>query len=376
MTSEKTVSDSSDCSGHRDAFVCEGWRRALPFTQWCDGQGVVLPFLERTRMAMAGQAKEFVPEVGEVCEYALESVGKLLRSGIVWLSYLGCGGNPGDLKEEVVRAAVVVEMMHLSSLVHDDVIDGADLRRSKPTVSRKWGNRTAVLVGDCLLSQVACLSLSFRDEALTEIILNCAKAVCIGECLQSIKRSMLSESRDDAEMEEYLRILQLKTGKLFALAGELGARLAILPQNRQGVDSCDSMREFGLAFGTAYQLYDDCVDIFGSTIKTGKTGGIDLCEGKKTLPVLLLERQLREAGNTAEDALVLRELLQNWQPEKVDQLRGLLHKYSILEDCRGSLMGYLDKARSCLSALPGQEGRQGLENLLVFLEKQFDIVTN
>jgi octaprenyl-diphosphate synthase len=157
-------------------------------------------------------------------------------------------------------------------------MDGAEIRRGQPTANAKWGNAISVLLGDCLFAHALKLSTSFPDGEISRRIASAAADVCSGEIIQTQRKFDLKLSIPD-----YYRIIEMKTAALFAAATELAAFL-----NESSPEVISGMKTFGLRLGTAYQIYDDCLDIAGSEETVGKTLGTDLRKGKLTLPILYL----------------------------------------------------------------------------------------
>jgi octaprenyl-diphosphate synthase len=157
-------------------------------------------------------------------------------------------------------------------------MDGAEKRRSQPTANAKWGNAISVLLGDCLFAHALKLSTSFPNGDISRRIASAASDVCSGEIIQTQRRFDLKLSVSD-----YFHIIEMKTAALFAAASELGAFI-----NEAPPEVISAMKTFGLRFGTAYQIYDDCLDLAGSEEKAGKTLGTDIRKGKLTLPILHL----------------------------------------------------------------------------------------
>ena len=230
--------------------------------------------LDEVDRRISAQTRAFDPAVEGYVAYAIGGGGKRLRPLVALLS----GGATGSLGGRHLDLAVIVELIHLATLVHDDIMDDAERRRSQPTVNARWGNSLSVLLGDILFAHALNLSTDFDDLHISRTIARTATEVCSGEMIQTQRRFDLQLSR-----EEYFRIIRMKTGSLFACAAELGAYLSGASANviRQ-------MRDFGEKIGTAYQIYDDCLDIAGTELDTGKTLGTDLRKGKLTLPVLIL----------------------------------------------------------------------------------------
>src|SRR5438552_5316884 len=267
---------------------------AQPVYSWKQIIGPVEPFLEAASQRLAQQVQSFDPEIAPYANQALNGQGKHLRPALVALT-ANAVGKPNDAH---VTVAVIIEMVHLATLVHDDVMDEAEIRRGRLTVGANWGNEIAVLFGDCLFAQALKLAASFPTPEICRAVAMASNTVCSGEILQTRQRRNFQFTQ-----AEYFRVLEMKTAELFALSCDLGACLSgIAPGVRL------ALRQFGLAFGTAYQVYDDCVDLFGSEAAAGKSLGTDLAKGKLTLPVLLLWER---AG--AADRANLQELVQVWQ---------------------------------------------------------------
>ncbi len=220
------------------------------------------------------QARAFDPAVEGYVAYAVESSGKRLRPALALIA----GGATGNIGPDHFDLAVVVELIHAATLVHDDILDSADTRRGNPTPNAKWGNALSVLLGDCLFSHALKLASGFRSSEMMRRMAEAANEVCSGEIIQTQRRFDLKLSVPD-----YYRIIEMKTGALFAVATELGAFL-----NEATPSVIAAMRTFGLKFGTAFQIYDDVLDLAGDEARAGKTLGSDLRKGKLTLPILYL----------------------------------------------------------------------------------------
>ncbi len=220
------------------------------------------------------QATAFDPAVEGYVAYAIGSRGKRLRPLVALLA----GGATGGIAAPHLDLAVVVELIHVATLVHDDIIDEAERRRAQPTVNARWGNALSVLLGDCLFAQALNLSTNFEQREISRGIARAAREVCSGEIIQTQRRFDLH-----LQIEDYLRIIAMKTGSLFGAAAELGAILS-----EADAATARAFRVFGMKFGTAYQIYDDCLDVAGDEATTGKTLGTDIRKGKLTLPILIL----------------------------------------------------------------------------------------
>ncbi|XHR30151.1 MAG: polyprenyl synthetase family protein [Chthoniobacteraceae bacterium] len=240
--------------------------------------------LDSVEETIRAQARAFDPAVESYVAYACESTGKRLRPALTLLS----AGATGGIQQGHIDLAVIMELIHAATLVHDDIIDGADLRRSQPTANAKWGSALSVLLGDCMFAHALKLSTQFKDSEMARKIANATVEVCSGEIMQTQRRFDL-----ELTIPDYFRIIEMKTAALFATSTELGARLNDSPE-----PTVSALQAYGLKLGAAYQIYDDCLDIAGDESKAGKTLGSDLRKGKLTLPVLLLLDHATEAGRT------------------------------------------------------------------------------
>ena len=322
-------------------FACS-WKRIME---------PVEPFLKAVTQQLMRQARGFDPGIVPYAEHALNNGGKHLRPTLVALA-AGCFGRP---TEAHVKAAVIIEMVHLATLVHDDVMDEAEIRRGSPTVAAKWGNEIAVLFGDCLFAQALKLAASFPTTEVCRAVSVATNTVCSGEILQTQQRRNFPAARRD-----YFRVIEMKTGELFTLSCSLAAFLSGAP-----LAQSDALREFGAAVGTAYQVYDDCVDLFGSEADAGKSLGTDLAKGKLTWPVLLAWERASTAHRKG-----LEQMIQHWEPKHLLAINALLAKYDTFEPSVQEIRRYLDHARRALRALPESPGRLGLAALADFLAQQ------
>lgn len=233
---------------------------------------LVQSHLKQVDSRIASQAAAFDPAIEAYVSYAIGGRGKRLRPLVALLA----AGATGGITDSHLDLAVIVELIHVATLVHDDILDEADRRRGEPTVNARWGNSLSVLLGDCLFAHALNLSASFDEPEISRAIARTATEVCSGEMIQTQRRFDLQ-----LRVEDYLRIVEMKTGSLFAVASELAATIS-------GADAevIALLRRYGLGIGTAYQIYDDCLDLAGTEARTGKTLGTDLRKGKFTLPVL------------------------------------------------------------------------------------------
>jgi octaprenyl-diphosphate synthase len=328
---------------------------ADPNCSWKQIVEPVEPFLQTVSQRLIQQVHEFDPQIIPYARYVLSGTGKHLRPALVALAARVCGA--GKITDAHVTAAVIIEMVHLATLVHDDVLDEAEIRRGQLTLAANSGNEIAVLFGDCLFAQALKLAASFPTPEICRAVAMATNTVCSGEILQTRHRRKFQVSR-----REYFRVIEMKTAELFTLSCDLAAFLNGAPAEQRA-----ALRQFGAAFGTAYQVYDDCVDLFGTEASAGKSLGTDLAKGKLTWPVLLAW----ERANAADRAR-LEHLVDNWQPKNLSAVSELLARYETFEPSQEVVTRYLEQARRALRVLPESGGRAELFSLADFLAQQTD----
>src|SRR6185437_15550923 len=215
-----------------------------------------------------------LPCVNTLVKHVSRFRGKMLRPMLVLMA--GKASGNGNLSDAHVTIATVVEMVHMATLVHDDVLDEAELRRKGATINHLRGNEAAVLLGDYLISHSYHLCSSLDSQYASRVIGRTTNQVCEGELLQIDNRNNL-----DLNEETYLQIITLKTAVLTGICCSLGARFA-------GADDAriKLMETYGLSLGQAFQIQDDILDLIGDVSTVGKTLGSDIEKGKMTLPMI------------------------------------------------------------------------------------------
>ena len=266
--------------------------------------GLLAPHLAELDRFLHGQIASFEPEIRTMADYCIDTSGKRIRPALVFLS--GWRG-PAEIRPDLVKVAAVVELVHLATLVHDDIMDEADVRRSRRTASRAYGPTAAVLLGDALFAHALHLATQFPTTEICAAVSESTRRVCAGEIVQTLRRGSTNITRAD-----YQRIVDLKTAELFRVSCFLGARLAGSP-----AAYVQAASSFGRHLGIAYQIYDDLVDFFGEETRIGKTLGTDLASGKLTLPLLVLLDRLP----VAERAALLAEITGEHPPQLALRLR-------------------------------------------------------
>jgi octaprenyl-diphosphate synthase len=298
------------------------------------------------------RAKSNVQVINYLGEYLRASGGKRVRPALCVLSnYAVVGGR--NLKENLIRMATVMEMLHTATLVHDDIIDNADMRRNRPSVNARFGNQTAVLMGDWLYMTAFEISLQERNLEILDILTEITRKMTEGELIQL---TMLG--RTDISEEEYFDVLQRKTAYLFSACCEIGAILAgASAQMRK------ALRDYGMNLGIAFQLADDLLDFTADEETLGKAAGADLLEGKITLPLILL---LKKEPSFAE---TLEQIMYDGSYEKVPRELILiaLEKHGTLEETRMRAYSFAEKAKKSLELLPESEYRLSLEEVSSYM---------
>ena len=304
--------------------------------------------LKQVESSLRDQVRHFDPGVEPYMSYICDTAGKRIRPALCILM----GGASGGVTANHLKLGTILELIHMATLVHDDIIDGASTRRNVATANCKWGDGLAVLLGDALFSHALMLSTEFDDLVLSRAIAAASRDVCQGEILQTQRRFDLTLTKQD-----YFRIIGMKTGALFAAATELSAYLS----NVSG-ETREAMKDFGMKLGTAYQIYDDCLDLIGSEEQFGKTLRTDLEKGKLTLPMLYL---LEDAGATQREILQKRII----QQEKLDLtvLAGIAEYQGAIGRSLHRAATLLEEAEGCLSLLGDSDYREALSGILSFL---------
>lgn len=322
-------------------------------------EGLLFPFelvsdhLAKVDKSIREQARSFDPGVEGYVSYACDISGKKIRPALAILA----GGSTGKITNKHLKIGSVVELVHLATLIHDDIMDDAKIRRNMPTISAKWGSSLSVLLGDCLFARALELAATFDDPDICKSVAIAASAVCQGEILQTQRRFDLTLTR-----EEYFHMIESKTGELFAVSTQLGAKLSGASKEIQS-----RLHDFGMKVGTAYQIYDDCIDLIGKEESAGKTLGTDLTKGKLTLPVLNLI-----ASGTETQKKKLNERLLLKEPIDVNTLAGIADYDGAIQ--RAVLTGkeILSQAREHLVDLNDGPHQKGLIQITNYLGNLFD----
>lgn len=306
--------------------------------------------LDKVRGVIAAQTEHFSPYMQDYMRHICKGQGKMIRPGLVLLTAAATGG----IKENHITFAAMLEMLHMASLIHDDVLDKADTRRDLPTPNALWGNELAVLLGDSMLAQAMVMGADIGDARFIRRMALGVRDLCEGEVEQSTRLWDMDMSRAD-----YYEMIRRKTATLFAMAMGGAAFL-------QGLDEemIEHLNRMGTLLGISYQIYDDCLDLTGTDDSAGKTLGTDAEKGKLTLPVFFLME------SSSEDvAEYVRNTVEQHQEIDYGRLRGT---DAFREAIRLSVDEGLqrnEEAREVLWMLPESPAREALAEMTYRLDE-------
>jgi octaprenyl-diphosphate synthase len=296
---------------------------------------MLAPHMAALDQFLGGQLASFEPEIRAMADYCIDTSGKRIRPALVFLS--GWRG-PGSVPRDLVRAAAVVELVHLATLVHDDFMDEADVRRNRLTAAREFGPTAAVLLGDALFAHALHLATEFPTTEVCAAVSESTRRVCAGEIVQTLRRRST-----DLTLSDYRRIIDLKTAELFRVSCFLGARLSGFEDGYVG-----AVDRFGRHLGIAYQIYDDLADFFGREDRIGKTLGTDLASGKLTLPLFTLLDRLPAAERAS-----LADEIGGLRPARAELRLGQMREFGVFEAVEAAVLREVSAARAALEEWPG-----------------------
>jgi octaprenyl-diphosphate synthase len=315
-------------------------------SSWLEVLEPIRPELELVEKKFRSDLISPAPAVTSIGQYLQVSGGKRLRPALLLLSAKAFG----EVGPSAVALGAVVEMIHTATLVHDDVIDGANLRRGRPSTNSRWGNHTSVLAGDWLYMQAFNLAVKERNFHVLDILIELTQMMVEGELLQwaMIGRIDLSEA-------EHLDLVDRKTACLFGACTRLGAVVT-----RQDAQTEEAMARFGRNLGMAFQLVDDLLDFTANEDVLGKPVGSDLREGKITLPLI----HLLDRCTAAEQALVATVVQERgFRTVAWEDLLDLIARYQTPQKVKAQAQAYAQEALGCLEVLPDSAYKRSLSSL-------------
>ena len=285
--------------------------------------------------------------INQIGHYIVGSGGKRLRPLAVLLAARACG----YLGQQHVDLAAVVELIHTATLLHDDVVDGSELRRNRETANEVWGNEASVLVGDFLYSRAFEMMVDVGNMRVMEILAHATNRIAEGEVLQ-----LLNTKDPDTNESRYMEVIVRKTATLFEAGTRLGAVLAATPRTVE-----DSMADYGRNLGIAFQLIDDALDYGADNAELGKNVGDDLDEGKPTMPVL----RAMEVGTPAQRQL-LRDAIAQGGRERIDQVIAAIASTDAIAYTVQLARDYARQAKDALAVLEPSDASDALATLADF----------
>ena len=308
--------------------------------------------LERVERKMREPAHPEYPQLTAVLSSLLDSGGKRLRPALALLA----GRLYSAETEKLISLAASVEMLHTATLVHDDLIDGALLRRGETTLNARWSMGATVLTGDYLFARAAAFAAETGNVRVMSIFADTLMVICSGELRQIFDRHnvphLVTEQAWEEALEQYDRRIHAKTASLFAAATEAAAVLGGAPEAEQS-----ALREYGQFLGTGFQIVDDVLDFQGDQEVLGKPVAGDLREGIVTLPVLYF---LRERPDDARVAAVVRE---GGDEELVREVVAAIREAGAVDRALDRARLFIEQSKAALSILPESETRETLREL-------------
>ena len=300
--------------------------------------------LAQVEVEFERQARSNIQVIAYLGDYLRASGGKRVRPALTILSNYAVGGDGSRFNS--IRMAAVMEFLHTATLVHDDVIDNAEIRRNRPSINSRFGNQTAVLMGDWLYMSAFETSLTERSLPVLDILTNITRKMTEGELMQ-----LTLIGRTDLTEEQYFDVLRRKTAYLFSACCEIGSILGGADERQQR-----ALREYGMNLGTAFQLVDDLLDFTATEEVLGKAAGADLIDGKITLPLIYLLQD--EPRMRADVQTVMRE--GNYEKVRRGSLLEAVERTGALRRARAHAEKYAEAARKALDELPASDYNEAL----------------
>ena len=306
--------------------------------------------LEAVEIEFARQVQSQVHVIPEIGNYLLKSGGKRVRPAVLLMSARLCGYSG----PRAIMNAAVVEFIHTATLVHDDIIDDADVRRGRKAVHSQWGNDVTVLAGDFLYIKSMAMALTQDTLDIVRMLCDVTLRMIEGELYQLTKNGVVDLSED-----EHFEIIKRKTAYLFGGCAQIGGMLGEV-----GAEKEQALREYGFSLGTMFQLIDDLLDFTGAAEALGKPIGGDLREGKITLPIIhLLGKGGPEASDLIRNAVRDRDIsVENWA-----RLKALMAEHRSIEYAYGRAVEFGDAAKRQLRQFVPSQEREALMGLADFV---------
>lgn len=282
--------------------------------------------------------------IRQIAEYIISSGGKRLRPVLTLLAGKACGYNGPHLHE----LAAMIEFIHTSTLLHDDVVDESGMRRGRETANALFGNAASVLVGDFLYTRAFQMMVDTDNMEIMRVMAEATNIIAEGEVLQ-----LMNIGNTDISEQQYLQVIQSKTAKLFEAAARVGALIA-------GANTAhtQALADYGMYLGTAFQIIDDVLDYSGDAETIGKSLGDDLAEGKPTLPLIYT---MLHGDETA--ANTVRHALENASRDRFNEVLAAVQSCGALDYAHGEAVKVSEQAIQALQCLPDSETKRALIEL-------------
>lgn len=299
--------------------------------------------LKRVEESLQENLKSQAPLISQIGNHLLLSGGKRLRPLLVILSSRLCRYKG----EADIYLGGIVELIHTASLLHDDVIDEAEIRRGKPVANSIWGDEASILVGDYLYSKALKLAVGLKNQRIMDTLSEATTTMSEGQILE-----LLKINNPDITEEEYLKMVEAKTAALISACCRVGAIISEVKEEEE-----EALASYGLNLGMAFQLADDVLDYRADEVKLGKTLGKDLDEGKITLPLIhfLKKGKLEEVEKVKE--IIKRD---GFRSEDLEFILKLMNKYNSLGYCLNMAKGYLMKAKDVMTIFKDTPPKEAL----------------
>jgi octaprenyl-diphosphate synthase len=306
-----------------------------------DLTALVRPELERINAELPADLGPEHPDVADLVRLAGRYGGKQLRPAMVLLA----GKAVGEISAAHITVAKVVELIHTATLVHDDILDGAALRRRVPTLNALHGSEISVLLGDYIYARAFHMSVQLEDPTCSRLLAEVTRIVCQGEIVQTLHRFDVEWTE-----EQYFRVIRDKTASLYGAACRLGGHYA---DGNEAV--LDALETYGVQLGTAFQIVDDCLDLAGEEEVVGKSLGTDFTKGKLTLPLLRLARGDQSAARRVVELMA--------QPGGLARLQAEFDVGAAIAHAMASAQTAVGRGREALRRVPAGPARDAMAQL-------------
>ncbi|MFA5399963.1 MAG: polyprenyl synthetase family protein [Dehalococcoidia bacterium] len=306
----------------------------------------VRPGLDLVELKLEEISGNEIPLLAQLLQYALLKVGKRVRPALTLLS----GKFYHYDLETLIPMAAAAEVLHIGTLVHDDIIDNADMRHGKPAIYRTWGQNSALLLGDYLFSRAGSLASTTENLRVIRRFSETLMTISGGELREGSHTFDMAVARDN-----YYKWISDKTACLFVMAAECGSVLSGCPE-----EQVKALKEYALNFGLAFQIIDDILDFVGDPSSLGKPVGSDLSEGAATLPSILYAE--KHPNNSLIQAIIV-DHRKDLVPGAVEKVR----ESGVIDECRSIAQGFSQKASLSLNNLPDCDARRSLKALVAFV---------